>query len=166
MSVFWDVAPHSPVDTYRRFRYAYCLARHSVLWWPQITPLRRRSISTRLHGATTTRHLATVRSWNLSLTTRVYYCNLSLYINPQTSLSSYDITYTAVSLQAPSTSTAVLPQYYPHYSSITKIHCRSHHQIVYFKATEDLTHPLTARLEVNQWGVASFAMLRVLSCLQ
>jgi hypothetical protein len=52
--VFWDVAPCSHVEIYRRFRDAYCLpsSGRSPWWWRQYVYLKRRSISTWLHGAT------------------------------------------------------------------------------------------------------------------
>jgi len=48
---FWDVAPCS-LGVDRRFRGAYCLHHQGVDRWRQYAPLKRRSTSTRLHGAT------------------------------------------------------------------------------------------------------------------
>jgi hypothetical protein len=48
--VFWDVAPSSYIEVGRRFRGAYCLHH-------QYTPLKRRSASTWLHGATSQKTL-------------------------------------------------------------------------------------------------------------
>jgi hypothetical protein len=47
MTVFWDVAPCCIVEVYRRFRGAYYLHLQG-----DELPLKRREISTRLHGAT------------------------------------------------------------------------------------------------------------------
>jgi hypothetical protein len=72
MTVFWDVAPCSLLKTDRRFGGAYSLHHQGdkitvfwdvapcslveierLPWWHrQYAPLKRRSISTRLHGAT------------------------------------------------------------------------------------------------------------------
>jgi hypothetical protein len=53
MTVFGDVVPYSLVETDRRFRCAYCLHHQGdEWWWRQKAPLKRRSIYTRLHGAT------------------------------------------------------------------------------------------------------------------
>jgi hypothetical protein len=49
MTILYDVAPYSLVDTDQRFREAYRLRHHGD---EQQVPLKRRSISTRLHGAT------------------------------------------------------------------------------------------------------------------
>jgi hypothetical protein len=52
MAVLWDVAPCSLVDIDRRFWGAYCLHHQcdETWWWRQWSPLKRRSISTRLQG--------------------------------------------------------------------------------------------------------------------
>jgi hypothetical protein len=57
MGVFWDVAPCSVVEFYKRFRDACCLDhqddQESSPWWcRQQAPLKRRYPSTGLHGAT------------------------------------------------------------------------------------------------------------------
>jgi hypothetical protein len=39
MTVFWDVAPCSPVETDRRFRGSYCLHHQGHEWWRQQSPL-------------------------------------------------------------------------------------------------------------------------------
>jgi hypothetical protein len=60
MAVFWDIVPCSLVAIYRRFRGAYSLYHHGeeydagekVRLDTGATPLKRRPISTRLHGAT------------------------------------------------------------------------------------------------------------------
>jgi hypothetical protein len=74
-TVFWNVAPCSLVEIYRRFRGDYWVHRHpSPWWWRQQALLKRRSISTRLHGATSQKTvifmLASLRTWNLT------FCNL------------------------------------------------------------------------------------------
>jgi hypothetical protein len=50
LTVFWDVAPCSLVDIYRRFRGA-CCPHPSPDWWRQQAPLKHWSISSRLHGS-------------------------------------------------------------------------------------------------------------------
>jgi hypothetical protein len=53
MTAFWDIAPCSLVEVDRRFRGAYCLHHQDdeLIALMIIAPLKRRSISTTLHGA-------------------------------------------------------------------------------------------------------------------
>jgi hypothetical protein len=51
LAVFWEVAPCGLVDTDRCFRDACCL-HHQGGEWTLKAPLKRRSVSTGLHGAT------------------------------------------------------------------------------------------------------------------
>jgi hypothetical protein len=64
MAVFWDVAPCSLVDTERSFRGGYSFHHQGD------APLKRRTISTRLHGATAQKTaiftLVAVRTWNVN----------------------------------------------------------------------------------------------------
>jgi hypothetical protein len=64
---FWNAAPCRLVEIYRRFRGAYWLI---AWWWRQEAPLKRQSISTRLHSATSQRTvifiLVAVRTLNLT----------------------------------------------------------------------------------------------------
>jgi hypothetical protein len=55
MVIFWVVVPCSLVEIDRRFRGAYrlqCQVVSTALMMEAVTPLKRRSISTRLHNAT------------------------------------------------------------------------------------------------------------------
>jgi hypothetical protein len=67
MTVFWYIAPCSPVEIDRRFRGACCLHHQGSRTSEE--PLKRRSISTRLHGAVYQKKvifiLAAVRIFNL-----------------------------------------------------------------------------------------------------
>jgi hypothetical protein len=57
IAVFWVVAQCGLVQVYRRSRDACCLRyqgyESSPWWWREKAPLKRRSTSIRLHGATT-----------------------------------------------------------------------------------------------------------------
>jgi hypothetical protein len=50
MRALWVVAPSSVTEFYRRFRRGYCLQHQDD--WGQWAPLKRRSVATRLHSAT------------------------------------------------------------------------------------------------------------------
>jgi len=62
ITVFWFVAQCSLAKIYRRFWSAYCLHNQGY-WWRQ-APLKRRSISTSVHG--TWPRLAAMRTWSLT----------------------------------------------------------------------------------------------------
>jgi hypothetical protein len=70
MAVFCDVGPCSLVDINRRFRGAYCLRHYLSFWWGrQEDSLKRRSVSTRLHGAVSQKavsRLVVMRTRNLT----------------------------------------------------------------------------------------------------
>jgi hypothetical protein len=59
--VFWDVMPCSHTEVDQCFRGAYCLRwmvnESSPWWWRQYAPLKCRSTSTWLHGATSQKTL-------------------------------------------------------------------------------------------------------------
>jgi hypothetical protein len=80
---FWDVAPCSHVEVDRSFRGAYCLHYQGDWWWRPYAPLKRRSASTWLHGATSQKTLnftlAAVRTWTLTyILTLSFHQRLSL----------------------------------------------------------------------------------------
>jgi len=63
MAVFWDMAPCSPVEIGQR-------------WPPSSLPLKRRSVSTTVQGATSHKTaifiLAVVRTWNVNQSLKVF----------------------------------------------------------------------------------------------
>jgi hypothetical protein len=52
MTFFWDVAWCSLLETDRRFRGVYCFLARTTVFMMEAIPLKRRSVSTRLHGTT------------------------------------------------------------------------------------------------------------------
>jgi hypothetical protein len=79
MTVFWDVAPCSLVEVYRRFTSAYCL-HHKSLIVLMMEAISISETSTRLHCATSQKIviflLAAVRTWKL---THYYYCSVRAF---------------------------------------------------------------------------------------
>jgi hypothetical protein len=86
--VFWDIAPCSHVEVDRCFRGAYGLHRPWSPWWWQYAPLKRRSTSTWLHGATSYKTLnftlSAVRTWHLTNSVMLKIC-AAWWLKPETS---------------------------------------------------------------------------------
>jgi hypothetical protein len=75
MTIFWDVAPCSQVEVYRRFKGACCLHHEGFLIMEAGSISETLVTSTRPHGTTTQKTvifiLAAVRTWDLTLWSRV-----------------------------------------------------------------------------------------------
>jgi len=65
MAAFWDMAPCSRIEVDRRFRGVYYLHH----WCSQYEPLKRRSVCTRIHSATSQKTVKYVRmvAWKTNL---------------------------------------------------------------------------------------------------
>jgi hypothetical protein len=97
--VFWYVAPYSHVEVYRCCRGAYCLHHQddesSPWWWRQYASLKRRSISTWLHGATSqkTLNFMSILVCLAEDGSNLFLRNLRIYSQVHTALQHRNLTF-------------------------------------------------------------------------